>query len=182
MDNTDTSYPEDVVVDPHRRLLLSGLVATCASLVMPFATTQTHAQSHPHYAAGFVTAPASFIEVSRILTGRSSLDIAQAGVLYRALTHDDFAFEIQHSQLLAIIKDQQIDPMQLQKLLDTQRSTLAPVPREIVTAWYTGIVGVGERAKCVTFETNLLNLITADKLKPPSYSYGAYGSWAAKPV
>jgi hypothetical protein len=85
MDNTDTSYQEDVVVDPHRRLLLSGLAATCASLAMPLATAQTHAQSRPQYAAGSVTAPASFPEVSRILTGRSSLNIAQAGLLYRAL-------------------------------------------------------------------------------------------------
>jgi hypothetical protein len=117
-----------------------------------------------------------------MLTGRSSLDAAQAGRLYQALVSDDAGFEAQHQQLLAFIKEQQVDPMQLQKLLDAQKSVLAPVPRAIVTAWYTGIVGAGEHAKCITFETNLLNAITADKLRPPSYSYGVYGSWAAKPA
>jgi hypothetical protein len=182
MDNTDTSYSEPAAADPQRRLLLLGLLATCASLVVPFARVHAQPQSNPQYAIGTVAAPSSFIEVSRILTGRGSLDVAQGGRLYQALALDNAAFEGQHGQLLAFIKENQVDPMQLQKLLDEQKSVLAPVPRTIVTAWYTGIVGAGERAKCITFETNLLNVITADKLKPPSYSYGVYGSWVAKPV
>lgn len=181
MDNT--SFPANILHDPRRRLLLSGLVTTCASLVITFATAQTRAQPKLHFATGVpAAAPASFLELSQILTGRSAPDASQAGLLYQALVYNDAGFDIQHRQLLAIIKDYQIDPMQLQKVLDAQKSALAPVPREIVTAWYTGIVGAGERAKCVTFETNLLNLVTADKLKPPSYAYGVYGSWATKPI
>ncbi|WP_168787411.1 sugar dehydrogenase complex small subunit [Paraburkholderia aromaticivorans] len=182
MDNTDTSFSENAVADPRRRLLLSGLLATCASLAVPFAMAQTPAQSRPQSLVGNIAAPASFLENSRILTGRSSLDAAQAARLYEALVSDDADFEGRQQQLLAFIKEQQVDPMQLQKLLDAQKSVLARVPRAIVTAWYTGIVGAGERAKCITFETNLLNVITAEKLKPPSYSYGVYGSWAAKPA
>jgi hypothetical protein len=109
MDNTDTSYSEPAAADPQRRLLLLGLLATCASLVVPFARVHAQPQSNPQYAIGTVAAPSSFIEVSRILTGRGSLDVAQGGRLYQALALDNAAFEGQHGQLLAFIKENQAD-------------------------------------------------------------------------
>ena len=44
-----------------------------------------------------------------------------------------------------------------------------------------GVVGSGEGARCVAYETALNAVIVADVLKPPTYAYGAYGSWSAKP-
>ena len=72
--------------------------------------------------------------------------------------------------------------MQLQALLDGEHSPLALLPRRIVSAWYLGIVGEGEHARCVAFETALNAAVVADVLKPPTYCYGVYGSWARKPV
>jgi hypothetical protein len=69
----------------------------------------------------------------------------------------------------------------LQEVLDAEHSALAPLPRRIVTAWYLGVVGEGEHARVVAFETALNAVAVADVLKPPTYCYGAYGSWTKKP-
>jgi hypothetical protein len=150
------------------------LLASSGSALLPGA----NAQSRPVESA----APDSFIALSKILTGQASLDGALASRLYEALSADDVRFNERHRQLLAYIDERNVDPARLQQLLDADKSPLAALPRRVVSAWYTGIVGDGERARCIAFEKNLLNVVTADKLKPPSYSYGVYGSWAAKPV
>lgn len=176
MEKIDRSFPGDDIPDPQRRLLLAGILVACSTSFVPWA----RAQSRPAGAAA--AAPDSFLEVSKLLTGQASLDATLAARLYRALLADDGAFGERHQRLLSYVNEHDADPMRLQEILDAEKSALALVPRRIVTAWYTGIVGEGERAKCIAFETNLLNVITADKLKPPSYSYGVYGSWATKPV
>ena len=45
-----------------------------------------------------------------------------------------------------------------------------------------GIVGSGATARCIAYEDALDNVIVADVLKPPTYCYGPYGSWARKPL
>jgi hypothetical protein len=56
------------------------------------------------------------------------------------------------------------------------------LPRRIVTAWYTGVVGEGARARCITFETSLMHQIVADRLNPPSYCHGVMeAGWTFPP-
>jgi hypothetical protein len=172
------SISNNLMPSRQRRTLLAAVLASYVASFVPWAA----AQSQPAGSSSTEAAPDSFLQVSKLLTGQASLDVALAARLYRALLADDSSFGEQHQGLLAYIGDHKADPMQLQKMLDDEKSALAPVPRRIVTAWYTGIVGEGERARCIAFETNLLNVLTADKLKPPSYSYGVYGSWVAQPV
>ena len=68
-------------------------------------------------------------------------------------------------------------------MLDGEHSPLAPLPRQIMSAWFLGVVGGGGSgdARCVAYETALNAVVVADVLKPPTYAYGAYGSWSAKP-
>ena len=56
------------------------------------------------------------------------------------------------------------------------------LPRSIVTAWCLGIIGQGESARCIAYETALNAVIVADILKPPTYAYGVYGTWQSKPA
>lgn len=81
-----------------------------------------------------------------------------------------------------LINERKIDPLDLQKVLDAEHPELAPLPRKIATAWFMGIVGSAEAARCLAYETALNAVIVADVLKPPTYAYGAYGSWARKPT
>jgi hypothetical protein len=172
MSDGDDSKAGWGVQDPLRRMLLMTALAAYANSSIP---------------KGFAASAAdpardAFAAVSTMLTGRTSLDPEQASRLYDALAEDDPQFPTQMQALLALIDRRQIAPLQLQLLLDAGNSALAALPRKIMTAWCIGVVGAGERAHCIAFETNLTNIIVRDHLKPPSYCYGVYGSWAQKPA
>jgi hypothetical protein len=164
---TETSPP-----DASRRRLLSSFVGGYAASLIPWALAQPAADADH----------AAFLALSAILAGRPSLDLALGTRLHEALAVDDPGFPAATRALLALIGERQVDPMQLQALLDGEHSPLALLPRRIVSAWYLGIVGEGEHARCVAFETALTAAVVADVLKPPTYCYGVYGSWARKPV
>ena len=102
--------------------------------------------------------------------------------LYEALVAQDSAFPVKVRALLALINTDGLQAAGLQEALDAASSPLAALPRQIASAWYLGIVGTGEAAVCVAYEQALNAAVVADVLKPPSYSYGAYGSWARKPI
>ena len=96
------------------------------------------------------SAPASldaFMAVSRRLTGMDNLDAALGARLHEALGAEIARFQADVQALRAIIDERSIEPLQLQHTLDAEQAALAPLPRKIVTAWYTGIVGEGERAR-----------------------------------
>ena len=158
--------------DPVRRALLTSLLATSAVSVIP-----------PAFAAPTADAAQNaFLSASQILTGQSSLDPEQASLLYNALIADDAQFASGVQALAKILGQPNIDLLQLQHVLDSENAPIAALPRKIVTAWYTGIVGEGEKARGITYETALMNVIVADKLQPPSYCFGAPGSWVEKPA
>lgn len=162
----------DAPADPSRRRLLVGLLTAYTASLIPWAL----AQPVPHADRGAFTA------LSAILVGRQALDAAQTARLYDALAADDAHFSTDVQALLTLINQRQIDPLQLQSVLDTEHSPLAPLPRKIVSAWCLGIVGSGEDARCIAYETALNAVVVADVLKPPTYAYGTYGSWANKPI
>jgi len=153
-------------------MLLIGISAAYLSSFVPPAIAQPVSDPGPEV----------FLNVSQFLTGRSSLDARQSARFYEALAADIPAFEAGVRALLALIADRRIDAAHLQQVLDAENSLLALLPRKIVTAWYTGIVGDGGAARCITFETSLMYQVVVDGLKPPSYCYGAYGSWMEAPV
>lgn len=155
-----------------RRLLLFGLVSAYTASLIPWALAQEATDADN----------GAFLALSAILAGRKSLDSAQAQRLYAAFVADDPGFPTAAKSLLDTIEQRKIDPVQLQKVLDDEKSPLALLPRRIVTAWYLGIVGDGANARCLAFETALNAQAVADVLKPPTYAYGAYGSWTRKPT
>ena len=172
----ELSAEKDVVqsiepLDPARRRLLAGLLAAYGASLLPWALAQPALDANE---------PA-FLAVSAILTGRLSLDVAQASRVYAALVADDPGFPASIRALLALITERSVELPKLQSVLDTERSPLAALPRRILSAWFLGIVGEGERARCIAFETALNAVIVEDVLKPPTYCYGVYGSWAKKP-
>lgn len=157
---------------PSRRRVLVGLLTAYTATLIPWAL----AQEVPDGARG------AFVAVSAILVGRPSLDAAQARRTYDALVADDTHFPTDVQALLTLINQRRIDPLQLQATLDNEHSPLASLPRRIMSAWALGVVGSGESARCVAYESALDAVIVADVLKPPTYAYGSYGSWTRKPA
>jgi hypothetical protein len=156
------------------------MLTTYTASLIPWALAQPVASS----------GQGAFIAVSAILLGRTSLDEASATRLYDALAADDPGFPAAVQALLTFINDGQIDPAQLQAMLDQRQTALAPplapplapLPRKIVTAWYLGVAGEGEKARCLAYETSLMTIVVGDRLRPPTYAYGSYGSWTSKPA
>jgi len=154
-----------------RRRILAAFLTTYTASLIPWALAQpTRGSEH-----------AAFLAVSAVLVGRKVLDDAQATRLYNALVQDDAGFPNAVHALLTLLDERKIDPVRLQSVLDAERSPLASLPRRIVGAWYLGIVGEGDRARVVAYESAINAAVVADVLKPPTYCYGVYGSWARKP-
>lgn len=158
--------------NPSRRGLLMGMLTLYTASLIPWAVAQTA----PDAERG------AFMAVSAIIAGRQSLDAELSATLFDSLTEADPNFPAATRELLKLINDRQIDPLQLQAVLESDYPSLAPVPRKIATAWFLGIVSDGEQVHCLAYENALNAVIVSDVLKPPSYCYGAYGSWASKPV
>ena len=120
----------------------------------------------------------AFLRASRILSGHSALNPAQSSRLYDALATDNPQFPDHVRALSQLLEQRQGAVQNLQQDIDNQHAEFAQLPRQILKAWYTGIVGDGVKARCVAFETALMNTLVSDKLAPPSYCYGTYGSWS----
>lgn len=155
-----------------RRLLLGGLLSAYTATLVPWALAQPVEND----------GQGAFMALSAILVGRQTLDAPLGKRLYEALSAQDPQFENRTKSVLALINTQHIDPMALQKALDAGHNDLAAIPRSIVAAWYVGVVGIGANARCIAYENALMNEIVDDKLRPPTYAYGAYGTWESKPA
>jgi hypothetical protein len=155
-----------------RRVLLAGFVAAYTASLIPWALGEEVVDADI----------ASFTAVSAILVGRPALDAGLAQRLLTALVATDAGFAAKAKSLLDTIDQRKLDLATLQKTLDDEKSPLATVPRVIVTAWFLGIVGSGDAARCIAFEDALNAQVVADVLKPPTYAYGPYASWTSKPV
>ena len=158
--------------NPKRRILLGGALAASAAALIPAAFA----------AAGDATAAgAAFLSISKALCGHDPLNPDDAARLCNALIAEDAQFAEGVQELAALMDRRKMDPLKLQQALDDEHSPLAALPRKVVRAWYLGVVGEDDKARCLSFETNLSNELVSDKLRPPSYCYGGYGSWAEKP-
>jgi hypothetical protein len=155
-----------------RRHLLAGLAGAYTATLIPWALAQP-AQDDRHGA---------FLALSALIAGRQSLDAGMADRIFTALRDERPGFPDDAAALLKLIEDRKIDPMRLQQTLDDEKSPLAGVPRQIATAWFLGVVGSGEKATVLAYEHALNAQFVADVLKPPTYAYGPYGSWARKPL
>lgn len=172
MDGSHQALDDADAHNPARRRVLAGLLSTYTLTFIPWAAAQ--AITNDDHGA--------FLALSAILAGRKSLDSELAARFYQALQAEDANFPKACSSLLELINSQAINPLELQKALDASNSALARLPKKIVTAWFMGIVGDGDSARCLAYENALNAVIVSDVLKPPSYAYGNYGSWEKKPI
>ena len=172
MNDVPDSLPTPLAFSLSRRTVLGGLLGAYAASLIPWALAQPVA----------TVEQGAFLAVSAILVGRQALDTVLAQRLYAALAADDPGFAASAQALLALINDRKIDPANLHQVLTDEKSPLAPVAQNIARAWFMGIVGSGEKARALAYEDALNAQMVQDFLKPPTYAYGAYGSWSKKPI
>jgi hypothetical protein len=153
----------------HRRSVLLG---SAALLAASFGPVQA-AEADPF---------AAFMAQSHLITGHDQLDEALGRRIHDRFREQDPAFDARLAVLAGFLARQPVDTAGLQASLDAAGSDAAPLPRQLARAWFTGVVGEGAGARCVTYAGALMNLLVADILRPPSYAYGPYGSWSKSPV
>ena len=161
-----------------RRMLVGGVALAYAASWLPGSYAADTA--NPAAAASDAALP-DFMTVSTFLTGRAQLDPTQASRLSLAMQANDPQFAKNLHDFAAYLASRKPDTASLQAMLDTEKATFATLPRQIATAWFVGVVGSSTHARCITYVSSLMYVIVSDTLRPSSYAYGAYGTWASKP-
>jgi hypothetical protein len=124
----------------------------------------------------------TFEDVSQTLTGEQKLPTSLRDALYAAFKNSDPSFDASIARMGALISANPGAGAAIQSLWTGPNADLADVQKRILAGWYLGIVGSGEKSVCVAYASDLANALVADVLRPQSYAYGAYGSWAKKPI
>ena len=122
------------------------------------------------------------IWASKPSCARDDLNPRLGARLQAALQALDPRFGPQASALWQWITNGQVALAQLNARLQAEQPDLAALPGQVMQAWYLGIAGSGTRTRVVAYEFALNAQTVADKLKPPTYSYGLYGSWTRNPT
>lgn len=158
--------------NPERRDLLLGLLTLCSLSLIPWGVVQA-AQND---------ARSAFRAVSELITGRRSLRGGLEGDIFEKLTADDPDFPAKVVALLALIDERRLHIDLLQTVLDAEFPALAPLPRQIASGWFLGVVGSGFKALTVAYEHALNAEIVEDVLKPQGFCLGKPGVWAEPPL
>ena len=160
--------------DPNRRLLLAGLLAAGAGQMVPWTSVSAASQ--------VPAASPEFMALSRYLTQRDDLSASLGARMQAALQDLNNGFTAQAGTLWQWIGSNKVTLADLNVRLTADRPELADVPGQVMQTWYLGIAGSGVRARVVAYEYALNALTVSDKLRPPTYAYGMYGSWSSNPA
>lgn len=163
-----TSYPSFGL--QRRHLLGAGLAMGMAQLAPWSWAAQPAAKTN------------SFLDFSRYLTERDDLSAKLGARMLAALQSLDGKFSERLDAMWNWVQGEKVPLAQLNERLKAAKPEWADVPGQVMQAWYLGIVGGGTQAKVVTYEFALNAQTVSDKLRPPSYSYGVYGSWTSNPT
>ena len=160
-----------------RRHLLGGFLAASAVQIAPWAWAT--AISTP---SGPAAASPAFMALSAYLTARDDLNPRLAARMQAALQSLNAEFTAQADALWQWVDAGKVTLAELNTRLKAEKPELATVPGQIMQVWYMGIAGSGVNTRVVAYEYALNAQTVADKLKPPTYSYGTYGSWTSNPT
>lgn len=166
-----TTTPQFPPFGLQRRHLLGGALAAGVVQLAPWSWAATPAAD-----AG------SFMALSRYLTERDDLSARLGARMQAALQALDARFIEQAQALWQWIDASQVPLGQLNARLKAEQPALAGIPGQVMQVWYLGIAGSGSQARVVAYEFALNAQTVADKLKPPTYAYGTYGSWTRNPT
>ena len=167
-----TPTPQFPTFGLSRRHLLGGALAAGMAQLIP----GSWAADAP------ATGTDSFMALSRYLTERGDLPQAQGARLLAAQNELDGKFKDKLETLWKWIGASQVALAHLNERLKAEQPDLADVPMNVMQLWYQGIAGSGTATRVVAYEHALNADVVADRLRPPSYVYGAYGSWSSNPT
>lgn len=163
----------DAALLTRRKVLAAGAAACISLLALPKGSQATAEASSALLK--------SFLELSRLLTGHEQLDEGFAQRILDVMAEEKH-FTESLAQLLRAASAQAGHIDGLYNTLKTSQPALAALSQDIMKAWYLGIVGKGPKTQCVAYQTSLAQQAVKDYIRPPTYAYGGYGTWAESPL
>lgn len=151
-----------------RRLLAVACASAAVGGLLMSPAGQAWAALTPQHDAEL----ASFMTLSRHLTGRSNLDPRIGQRLFDALSQRDSALRQSLDELQAHLGEPPQHWSERQQWL----------ARQILGGWYLGQIGDDDNPTVVTYENALMFKAVDDVLVPRSYCANKPGFWAAQPV
>jgi hypothetical protein len=153
--------------DPDRRALLARLLALALADVMFWPSGDAIAEALP-------LARDRFLAVSTKLCAMQVNDQALADAIQEALFRRFDPNEWKHiGDILESASSQDVDRL-------ISRSGLRDLAKSIISAWYSGQVGVGESAHILAYEEALAWPATGYAKAPGTC--GEFGEWSARPA
>lgn len=115
-----------------------------------------------------------FLQLSRVLTGKTDLNTATAARIDAAFAKLQPELHAQFPTL-ARLAERATDPAALVEAAGEAK----PAALAIIAAWYTGTVGKGINAITVSYRDALMQRPADDGLSPPTYAMGGPAWWIA---
>lgn len=119
-----------------------------------------------------------FIEVSKCLTDRKTLNYATGEALYNALTRSNKSRIHQISMLHKLISDKKIKKAStLARVAEKSNPIFKDVIHEILLGWYRGVAD----GRVITFGSSLMFELSRDAVFPKTYAQGSPFYWKYQP-
>lgn len=174
-----TSLNSDRPLGLSRRSLLLSSSGALVLVACGKHQVLTSAASSPAVSSPVITEEsASFLRLSKALTGHGDLDATTAARLVTAFAVVAPDMRGHFASMGALVRDGISAPDVLSAATTVG---LRPVALAIVAAWYTGTVGQGVHARTVSYRDALMQRPVADALSPPTYALGGPAWWSAEP-
>ncbi|HEU4698417.1 MAG TPA: sugar dehydrogenase complex small subunit [Gemmatimonadales bacterium] len=120
---------------------------------------------------------ATFMAVSRRLTGKRDLDPAFGAQLYAAFARTDPAVTASLTALATLLGP---DGAAVGPGLARAPQPLRAAAQRLLRGWYLGLVGEGDATRCVAYETILGYRPVADVVVMQTFCRGRPGYWTAR--
>ncbi|TMV59811.1 hypothetical protein FGG78_35760, partial [Thioclava sp. BHET1] len=144
-----------------RRGVLKGMTALAGVSI---------AAGLPRIALAAGPADAEFMAASKALVGKHQLTPSYGKALLAAFRKAVPGFDGKIAALNALIGQDAATPEAVQAKLAADTTGLADFSKSILTGWYLGVAGSGDKAICVAYASDFANQEVADVLRPPSYA------------
>jgi hypothetical protein len=171
-------YPATLLPKLLKRTTRRTFLRATATFTAGFGTLIGIPQAGSQQSAISTVDDATFLRLSKAVTGNTDLEAVTASRLLIALRRADPAF-IDHAAALARLVQDGQTPEAL--LIAARAVGLDETVIALVAAWYTGTVGHGQQAEMVSYADALMYRAVSDGLPVPTYCLNGPLGWLGSP-
>lgn len=168
---------------PSRRKLLAAAAGIALASGMPIWTWAVAPPASAPSATPPATTPTAFLTLSTLLMPGAQLEPRIGARLYAALLARDGGFVAQSKALMDFARNANLTDVEaLAATLQLQGETVhLATMKQIIAAWYLGVVGGDTGGTLVTYELAVMHQQVKDAVGVPTYCRARPGYWVKQP-